>query len=189
MGTPERRVVVGMSGGVDSSVAALRLKQAGYEVEGLFMKNWNEDDGTEYCTAAADLIDAEAVCCQLDIPLHTANFAREYWDNVFSHFLEQYSNGRTPNPDVLCNREIKFKIFIEHAQMLGAARIATGHYARTRERDGKLELLKGRDVGKDQSYFLHAVPAAQLARALFPLGELVARNPDDLRLELFDRAR
>ncbi len=180
MGTPERRVVVGMSGGVDSSVAALRLKQAGYEVEGLFMKNWNEDDGTEYCTAAADLIDAEAVCCQLDIPLHTANFAREYWDNVFSHFLEQYSHGRTPNPDVLCNREIKFKIFIEHAQMLGAARIATGHYARTRERDGKLELLKGRDVGKDQSYFLHAVPAAQLARALFPLGELTKVEVRDI---------
>ena len=172
MGTEASRVVVGMSGGVDSSVAALSLKEAGYRVEGLFMKNWNEDDGTEYCTAAADLIDAEAVCTLLDIPLHTANFAREYWDNVFTHFLEQYAHGRTPNPDVLCNREIKFKIFIEHAQMLGADRIATGHYARTRERNGKLQLLKGHDPDKDQSYFLHAVPAAQLARALFPLGEL-----------------
>ncbi|MEE9254992.1 MAG: tRNA 2-thiouridine(34) synthase MnmA, partial [Pseudomonadales bacterium] len=173
MGTAQGRVIVAMSGGVDSSVAALRLKEAGYEVEGLFMKNWDEDDGTEYCTAAADLIDAEAVCAKLEIPLHTANFAQEYWDNVFSHFLEQYSHGRTPNPDVLCNREIKFKVVIDHAQQLGAERIATGHYARTRKRNGVLELLKGLDPDKDQSYFLHAVPAEQLERSLFPLGELI----------------
>ena len=172
MNTTEHRVIVGMSGGVDSSVAALRLQEAGYAVEGLFMKNWNEDDGTEYCTAATDLIDAEAVCAKLRIPLHTANFASEYWDNVFSHFLEQYSSGRTPNPDVLCNREIKFKVFIDHAEKLGAERIATGHYARTRERNARFELLKGIDHDKDQSYFLHAVPAQQLKRALFPVGEL-----------------
>lgn len=172
MRTSRGRVIVGMSGGVDSSVAALRLQQAGYAVEGLFMKNWNEDDGTEYCTAAADLIDAEGVCARLDIPLHTANFAREYWDNVFSHFLEQYSAGRTPNPDVLCNREIKFKVFVERAEALGVDCIATGHYARVRRSNGRVQLLKGVDTGKDQSYFLHAVPAEQLARSLFPLGDL-----------------
>ena len=125
------KVIVGMSGGVDSSVAALLLKQQGYRVEGLFMKNWDEDDGTEYCTAKADFADAQAVADKLDIPLHGANFAAEYWDNVFEHFLAEYQAGRTPNPDILCNREIKFKAFLDYALVLGADFIATGHYARS----------------------------------------------------------
>ncbi|MDM7482155.1 MAG: tRNA 2-thiouridine(34) synthase MnmA [Halomonas sp.] len=166
------KVIVGMSGGVDSSVSALLLLQQGYEVEGLFMKNWDEDDGTEYCTAKEDLADAEAVCAKLGIKLHTANFAAEYWDNVFEHFLAEYKAGRTPNPDILCNREIKFKVFLEYAEMLGADKIATGHYVRQGERAGRPRLLKGLDANKDQSYFLHAVPEAAIARTLFPVGEL-----------------
>ncbi|WP_405049914.1 tRNA 2-thiouridine(34) synthase MnmA [Salinicola endophyticus] len=166
-------VIVGMSGGVDSSVTALRLLEQGYRVEGLFMKNWDEDDGTEYCTAMADLADAQAVCDSLGIKLHTANFAAEYWDNVFEHFLAEYQAGRTPNPDILCNREIKFKVFLDYAEMLGADLIATGHYVRRRlTADGHAELLKGRDANKDQSYFLHAVPGAAIAKTLFPVGEL-----------------
>ncbi|WP_425348448.1 tRNA 2-thiouridine(34) synthase MnmA [Vreelandella neptunia] len=166
------KVIVGMSGGVDSSVSALILMQQGYEVEGLFMKNWDEDDGTEYCTAKEDLADAEAVCAKLGIKLHTANFAAEYWDNVFEHFLAEYKAGRTPNPDILCNREIKFKVFLEYAEMLGADKIATGHYVRQGVRNGRPRLLKGLDSNKDQSYFLHAVPEAAIARTLFPVGEL-----------------
>ena len=166
------KVIVGMSGGVDSSVSALLLMQQGYEVEGLFMKNWDEDDGTEYCTAKEDLADAEAVCEKLGIKLHTANFAAEYWDNVFEHFLAEYKAGRTPNPDILCNREIKFKVFLEYAEMLGADKIATGHYVRQGVREGRPRLLKGLDGNKDQSYFLHAVPEAAIARTLFPVGEL-----------------
>ncbi|OZT73750.1 tRNA 2-thiouridine(34) synthase MnmA [Vreelandella boliviensis] len=166
------KVIVGMSGGVDSSVSALLLMQQGYEVEGLFMKNWDEDDGTEYCTAKEDLADAEAVCAKLGIKLHTANFAAEYWDNVFEHFLAEYKAGRTPNPDILCNREIKFKVFLEYAEMLGADKIATGHYVRQGMRNGRPRLLKGLDGNKDQSYFLHAVPEAAIARTLFPVGEL-----------------
>ncbi|GEK50078.1 tRNA 2-thiouridine(34) synthase MnmA [Vreelandella venusta] len=167
-----QKVIVGMSGGVDSSVSALLLLQQGYEVEGLFMKNWDEDDGTEYCTAKEDLADAEAVCEKLGIKLHTANFASEYWDNVFEHFLAEYKAGRTPNPDILCNREIKFKVFLDYAEMLGADKIATGHYVRQGVRGGRPRLLKGVDSNKDQSYFLHAVPEAAIARTLFPVGEL-----------------
>ena len=164
--------MVGMSGGVDSSVAALLLLEAGYRVEGLFMKNWEEDDGTEYCTAKADLADAQAVATALDIPLHSANFAAEYWDNVFAHFLKEYQAGRTPNPDILCNREIKFRAFLDYATHLGADLIATGHYVRSRRHQTKTQLLKGTDGNKDQSYFLHQVDHQALERTLFPVGEV-----------------
>jgi tRNA-specific 2-thiouridylase len=166
------KVIVGMSGGVDSSVAALLLKQQGFVVEGLFMKNWDEDDGSEYCTAIQDLQDAQQVCDKMGIPLHTANFAADYWDNVFEHFLAEYKAGRTPNPDILCNREIKFKVFLEYAEMQGAKYIATGHYVRRGNTKGQASLLKGLDNNKDQSYFLHAVEEKALSRSLFPVGEL-----------------
>lgn len=172
MDNSQIRVIVGMSGGVDSSVSALLLMEQGYQVEGLFMKNWDEDDGTEYCTAKEDLADAQSVCDKLGIRLHTANFAAEYWDNVFEHFLHEYQAGRTPNPDILCNREIKFKAFLEYAEMLGADYIATGHYTRMRRDDEHTYLLRGLDDNKDQSYFLHAVSEEQLAKTLFPVGEL-----------------
>lgn len=165
-------VIVGMSGGVDSSVTALLLKQQGYRVEGLFMKNWDEDDNTEYCSAKQDLSDAQAVADKLGIHLHTANFAAEYWDNVFEHFLAEYRAGRTPNPDILCNREIKFKVFLEYAELLGADAIATGHYVRRSQHNGHTQLLKGLDNNKDQSYFLHAVGEDAFAKSLFPIGEL-----------------
>lgn len=165
-------VVVGLSGGVDSSVSAQRLLEAGYQVTGLFMKNWDEDDDTEYCTAKADLADAEAVCDRLGIRLHTVNFAAEYWDHVFEIFLAEYAAGRTPNPDILCNREIKFKAFLDHAQALGADKIATGHYARIETRAGRFRLLKGVDANKDQTYFIHTLGQAQLALTLFPVGDL-----------------
>jgi tRNA-specific 2-thiouridylase len=167
-----QKVIVGMSGGVDSCVSALLLQQQGYHVEGLFMKNWDEDDGSEYCTAKDDLADAQAICDKLNIKLHQANFASEYWDNVFDHFLSEYQAGRTPNPDVLCNKEIKFKVFKDYAEVLGCDYIATGHYARLKEIDGKKKLLKGLDGNKDQSYFLHAVSEQQFSNVLFPLGEL-----------------
>lgn len=167
-----KNIIVGMSGGVDSSVAGHLLKQQGYHVEGLFMKNWEEDDSNSYCASAADTKDAKSVCKSLGIPLHTRNFAAEYWDNVFEHFLDEYARGRTPNPDILCNREVKFKTFLEHAIELGAEGIATGHYARIRETNGKFQLVKGKDHNKDQSYFLYTLGQKQLAHSLFPLGEL-----------------
>ncbi|MBL4607191.1 MAG: tRNA 2-thiouridine(34) synthase MnmA [Pseudomonadales bacterium] len=168
----QKHVIVGMSGGVDSSVAAYLLLQQGYKVEGLFMKNWDEDDGTEYCTAIADLKDAESVCKQLGIPLHTANFAAEYWDNVFEHFIAEYKAGRTPNPDILCNKEIKFKAFLDYAIELGADYIATGHYAQRSNDTDIAKLLKAVDNNKDQTYFLHAVGGRQIAKTLFPIGAL-----------------
>ncbi|WP_339801548.1 tRNA 2-thiouridine(34) synthase MnmA [uncultured Marinobacter sp.] len=173
---PEQtRVIVGMSGGVDSSVAAWLLKSRGYQVEGLFMKNWEEDDGTEYCTAMTDLADAQDVADAMGITLHTASFAAEYWDRVFEHFLGEYRAGRTPNPDILCNKEVKFRAFLDYAITLGADYIATGHYTRQRpvsHQPGKAQLLKGLDPNKDQSYFLHAVSGDRIARTLFPVGEL-----------------
>ncbi|WP_207061105.1 tRNA 2-thiouridine(34) synthase MnmA [Motiliproteus sp. SC1-56] len=174
------KVIVGMSGGVDSSVSALLLQQQGYHVEGLFMKNWDEDDGTEYCTAKEDLADAQAVCDKLGIHLHTANFAAEYWDNVFEHFLSEYKAGRTPNPDILCNKEIKFKAFLDYARLLGADYIATGHYVRRQDQAERSFLLRGRDANKDQSYFLHAVGEAEIRQTLFPVGEL--EKPEVRRL-------
>ena len=168
----KQKIIVGMSGGVDSSVAALLLLDQGYEVEGLFMKNWEEDDDEDYCAAAVDLSDAMAVCDNLGISLHTINFSSEYWDRVFQHFLDEYSAGRTPNPDILCNKEIKFRAFLEHAQTLGAAKIATGHYARLTQDTRGMHLRLAADANKDQTYFLHLLDQAQLERALFPLADL-----------------
>jgi tRNA-specific 2-thiouridylase len=166
------RIVVGMSGGVDSSVAAWLLKRQGYDVVGLFMKNWEDDDDDEYCSTRQDLIDVASVADVIGIDLEVVNFAAEYKDRVFAEFLREYSAGRTPNPDVLCNAEIKFKAFLDRAVAMGASRIATGHYAGVREREGRFELLKGADPTKDQSYFLHRLTQAQLARVVFPLARL-----------------
>lgn len=178
-----------MSGGVDSAVAALLLQEAGFEVQGLFMSNWDEDDA--YCTAAADFQDARAVCDRLGIPLHRVSFAAEYRERVFARFLGEYAAGRTPNPDVLCNREIKFGICLEYMHRLGADRIATGHYARLRVGAAGMQLLKARDEAKDQSYFLHAVAPAALARTVFPLGEMrkdeVRRRAHGAGLGVFDK--
>jgi tRNA-specific 2-thiouridylase len=180
MSTPRRRVVVGLSGGVDSAVSAHLLKQQGHEVIGVFMKNWEDDDtnadaadgSTSYCSSRQDFLDAASVADVIGIELEHVNFAADYKDRVFADFLREYQAGRTPNPDVLCNAEIKFKAFLDHAMRLGAECIATGHYARVRERAGRFELLKGLDPLKDQSYFLHRLSQAQLAKTLFPVGEL-----------------
>ncbi len=166
------KIVAGMSGGVDSSVAALLLKRAGHAVTGLFMKNWEDDDDDEYCSTREDLVDAAAAADVIGIELEAVNFSAEYKDRVFAGFLREYSAGRTPNPDVLCNAEIKFKAFLDHAMRLGADKIATGHYSRVNKKESKYELLKGTDTGKDQSYFLHRLNQQQLARVLFPVGEL-----------------
>jgi tRNA-specific 2-thiouridylase len=167
------RVIVGMSGGVDSSVAALLLLQQGYQVEGLFMKNWEEDDTAAYCSATIDLADAQSVSDQLGITLHTVNFSSEYWDRVFAYFLQEYRSGRTPNPDILCNKEIKFKAFLEYALTIGADYIATGHYARIDHSDPhSVRMLKGCDENKDQTYFLYTLGQEQLSKSLFPVGEL-----------------
>jgi len=168
----DNKIIVGLSGGVDSSVAAFLLLEKGYEVEALFMKNWDEDDEDEYCSASEDLADAQQVADQLGIKLHTVNFSHEYWEDVFEHFLSEHKKGRTPNPDVLCNQRIKFKAFLDYAKDLGAKKIATGHYARIAEKNGKYLLKAGLDGNKDQSYFLHLLNQEQLSQSLFPLGEI-----------------
>jgi tRNA-specific 2-thiouridylase len=172
--TAQQRIVVGLSGGVDSAVTAHLLKQQGYEVIGIFMKNWEDDDDSEYCSSNVDFVDAAAVADVIGIEIEHVNFAAEYRDRVFAEFLREYQAGRTPNPDILCNAEIKFKAFLDHAMRLGAEKIATGHYARVRLNavTGRHELLKGLDPSKDQSYFLHRLNQAQLSRTLFPVGEL-----------------
>ncbi len=179
-----KRVIVGLSGGVDSSVAALLLLQQGYQVEGLFMKNWEEDDTEDYCSAHEDLADAKSVADQLGIKLHTMNFATEYWDNVFTYFLQEYQAGRTPNPDIMCNKEIKFKAFLDFALAMGADYIATGHYARIGQQpDGTVSMLKGVDNNKDQTYFLYTLQQHQLRHSLFPVGELEKSRVRELALQ------
>ncbi len=167
------KIIVGLSGGVDSAVSALLLQQQGYEVEGLFMKNWEGDDTDDHCPAREDLIDVMAVCDVLGIELHVRNFAQEYWEHVFTHFLDEYKAGRTPNPDILCNKEVKFKAFLHEALRLGADKIAMGHYARNQVDDsGHYHLLKGMDANKDQTYFLYTLQQHQLEKSLFPIGTL-----------------
>ncbi len=181
-----KRVVVGLSGGVDSAVTAYLLKQQGYEVIGIFMKNWEDDDDSEFCSSNIDFVDAAAVADVIGIEIEHVNFAAEYKDRVFAEFLREYQSGRTPNPDILCNAEIKFKAFLDHAMRLGAEKIATGHYARVREVNGEFQLLKGLDASKDQSYFLHRLNQAQLSKTMFPVGELhkteVRRIADEIGL-------
>jgi len=182
-------ITVGMSGGVDSAVAASILVEQGHNIEGLFMKNWEED--SEYCNAEEDYKDALQVCDTLDIPLRSVNFAKEYWDRVFQHFLDEYRSGRTPNPDILCNTEIKFKEFLNFAKDLGADKIATGHYVRNKEVDGRVQLLKGLDLGKDQSYFLYGLNQEQISSTLFPIGDLkkpnVRERAEKLGFDNFDK--
>jgi tRNA-uridine 2-sulfurtransferase len=181
-----KRVVVGLSGGVDSAVTAYLLKQQGYEVIGIFMKNWEDDDDSEFCSSNIDFVDAAAVADVIGIEIEHVNFAAEYKDRVFAEFLREYQAGRTPNPDILCNAEIKFKAFLDHAMRLGAEKIATGHYARVREVNGEFQLLKGLDASKDQSYFLHRLNQSQLSKTMFPVGELhkteVRRIADEIGL-------
>ncbi|AZB43730.1 tRNA 2-thiouridine(34) synthase MnmA [Bacillus sp. FJAT-42376] len=166
----DTRVVVGMSGGVDSSVAALMLKEQGYDVIGIFMKNWDDTDENGVCTATEDYNDVIRVCNQIGIPYYAVNFEKQYWDKVFTYFLNEYKAGRTPNPDVMCNKEIKFKAFLEHAMSLGADYLATGHYARVEKRDGRFKMLRGIDENKDQTYFLNQLGQEQLSKVMFPLG-------------------
>ncbi len=180
----KHRVVVGLSGGVDSAVSAHLLKQQGHEVVGIFMKNWEDDDDDEYCSSRQDFLDAASVADVLGIEIEHVNFAADYRDRVFAEFLREYQAGRTPNPDVLCNAEIKFKAFLDHAMRLGAGKIATGHYARVRERGGAFELLKGLDATKDQSYFLHRLNQAQLSKTLFPVGGLPKREVRRIAAEI-----
>ncbi|MBP2077484.1 tRNA 2-thiouridine(34) synthase MnmA [Oceanobacillus polygoni] len=168
----DTRVVIGMSGGVDSSVAALLLKEQGYDVVGIFMKNWDDTDEFGVCTATEDFDDVVRVCNQLDIPYYSVNFEKQYWDKVFTYFLDEYKAGRTPNPDVMCNKEIKFKAFLDHALALGADYLATGHYAQVRENDGRVEMLRGVDDNKDQTYFLNQLSSDVLEKVMFPLGHL-----------------
>ncbi|AKL94434.1 tRNA (5-methylaminomethyl-2-thiouridylate)-methyltransferase MnmA [Clostridium aceticum] len=168
----ETQVIVGMSGGVDSSVAALLLKEEGYHVIGIFMKNWEETDEFGYCTASEDYEDVRRVCDYIGIPYYTVNFEKEYWDKVFAYFLEEYKKGRTPNPDVMCNKEIKFKEFLQHAIKLGGDFLATGHYAQIDYREGEYRLLRGKDENKDQTYFLNTLGQYQLSKAMFPIGKL-----------------
>ncbi|QTM99918.1 tRNA 2-thiouridine(34) synthase MnmA [Sediminibacillus dalangtanensis] len=168
----DTRVVVGMSGGVDSSVAALLLKQQGYDVVGIFMKNWDDTDENGVCTATEDFDDVVRVCNQLEIPYYAVNFEKQYWDKVFTYFLDEYKAGRTPNPDVMCNKEIKFKAFLDHALSLGADYLATGHYAQVREVDGEYQMLRGVDDNKDQTYFLNQLSQSVLSKVMFPLGHL-----------------
>ncbi|WP_257346228.1 tRNA 2-thiouridine(34) synthase MnmA [Pseudalkalibacillus decolorationis] len=180
----ETRVVVGMSGGVDSSVAALLLKEQGYDVIGIFMKNWDDTDENGVCTATEDYEDVIRVCNQLNIPYYAVNFEKEYWDKVFTYFLDEYKGGRTPNPDVMCNKEIKFKAFLEHAMSLGADYVATGHYARVDTSGGEAVMLRGVDENKDQTYFLNQLDQSQISKVMFPIGEY---NKPEIR-EIAERA-
>ncbi|TAK76086.1 MAG: tRNA 2-thiouridine(34) synthase MnmA [Gammaproteobacteria bacterium] len=179
-----KHIIVGMSGGVDSSVSAYLLQKAGHRVEAVFMKNWEGDDTDTYCPAAQDMADAQAVCDTLGIELHLVNFADRYWERVFSYFLQEYRAGRTPNPDILCNKEIKFRAFLDYAKQLGADSIATGHYVRTRYADQHVYLLKGSDPHKDQSYFLHALDENQLSQSVFPVGDLPKKQVRAIAEEL-----
>ena len=184
-------IIVGLSGGVDSSVTAHLLVEQGYQVSGLFMKNWVDYADESECTVETDRKDAQSIAATIGIPFHEANFAMNYWDDVFQHFLDEYRAGRTPNPDILCNREIKFKAFLEHAITLGGEKIATGHYARIQQQDGTYYLLKGKDTNKDQSYFLYTLGQKQLAKTLFPLGEiakpLVRQLAEQAKLVTYDK--
>lgn len=179
----DTKVVVGMSGGVDSSVAALLLKKQGYDVIGIFMKNWDEEDENGVCTATEDYEDVRAVCTQIGIPYYTVNFEKEYWDKVFTYFLDEYKKGRTPNPDVMCNKEIKFKAFLDYALKLGADYLATGHYARVDFHDGEYRLVRGVDSNKDQTYFLCTLGQYQLSKAMFPIGDIDKSKVREIALE------
>ena len=183
MNPSNEKIIVGLSGGVDSSVAALVLLEKGFHVEALFMKNWDEDDDDKFCSAAEDLLDAQQVSDKLGIKLHTVNFSHEYWEDVFEHFLSEHKKGRTPNPDVLCNQRIKFKAFLDYAKDLGANKIATGHYARIINNDGHYLLKAGIDGNKDQSYFLHLLNQDQLSQSLFPLGDLHKKQVREIALQ------